>query len=132
MSYSAQICGWLRLAIARASRSKRWRRSARSDRVSRQNFDGHSSIQSGVSSLVDFSHSTSSQHALNLVRPKLPSDKRRRLGSELLGSELQGGPVDELLCLLVIRQQRFHFAAQVFVALAGFSDEGRPLCVREL
>ena len=64
------MCGWFRLAMVFASRSKRARRSGSPRDVGGQDLDGDRAIEAGVAGLVDLAHAAGADRGLDFVRPE--------------------------------------------------------------
>ena len=67
---TAQMCGWLSAAIARASRSNRSRSSASLGDVRGQDLDRDRAIEARVAGLVDLAHPARAEGRNHLVVPK--------------------------------------------------------------
>ena len=116
--------------MARASRSKRCRRSGLSEGAVSKYFDRHHTIQPAVSGFVDFSHSSCAERTQNVIRTKLLSEQRWRLVLHYFRDLLHRRLPQKAPCFLVHGQQRFHFAAQARIPLAGLFKERRTLFLR--
>jgi hypothetical protein len=90
----------------------------------RRDFDGHSAVKARVSGLVDGAHAAGAKRSQNLVRTKLRAGLQRAFAGGLPKRLIEHAH-GRLL------HERFHFAAEVWVAAAGFFQKrgtqfGRP------
>ncbi len=69
------MCGWLRAATARASRSKRWRRSGLAASLLGEHLDRDEAIEPGVARLIHLAHSPGADQPQDFVGAE--TDARR-------------------------------------------------------
>ena len=82
MSNTAQMCGWLSAAMARASDSNRARRSGRVATSERSSLSATRRSEPGVARLVDLPHAAGADERLHFVRAEHRARGQRHVASE--------------------------------------------------